>query len=65
MPYCDHGHYTEEVKRMPTGSGAAILVCYKHYLKEIAWRRIANKCLLREYRFDEPRWDELPLYKEA
>lgn len=65
MPYCDHGHYAEEVRRMPTGSGSAILVCYLHYLHEINYRRERNKELSKELRYVLPEWEHLPVYWEG
>jgi len=41
MNHCDHGHQTYgEIRRLPTGGGGAINVCYDCYWKEIPdWRR--------------------------
>lgn len=56
-PYSDGGHdCSDEIRRLPTSGGAAVLVCYLHFLTEITWRRDR----IREgVPYDLPLWDNL------
>jgi len=58
--HCDHGHATtDEVRALPTGGDAQVIICYRHYLKEYDWRKsqIANGVP-----FQLPEWESLPIY---
>jgi hypothetical protein len=51
-----------EIRTLPLGGGANILVCYDCYLSEIAYRRERNRTLDKSARFDLPAWGLLDIY---
>lgn len=62
MNHCDHDHETrEEIRRLPAGKSphhGAILVCHRHYLREMAYREHRAKDTGRDkWRF--PEWNTL------
>lgn len=59
MNHCDHNHETSgEIRRLPTGGDAAVLVCRRHFDAEIAHRVERSKQTGRD-KWDFPAWDEL------
>lgn len=57
---CDHGHQTcDEIRSLPIGGGGNVLVCKKHYNKEMEFRRERISCGIP---FDLPSWEKLTLY---
>jgi hypothetical protein len=60
MPWCDFGEKVKEVRQLKCGD-SNLLLCYKHYLEEIEFRKDANKHLDVENRFDLPTWESLEI----
>lgn len=60
--HCDHGHATiDQVRKLPYGSpeqGGNLIVCYRHFIKEIAARAEQGDNML-------PTWNSLKIYKEG
>lgn len=57
---CDGGHETyHEIRRLDTGGGSAMLVCYSHYLKEMKFRRDRNQEDGTD--FELPTWESLKI----
>lgn len=54
---CDFGHDARIVKRLMTGGGSSIFVCYKHYRGEMNWRRYRNSAC--EDHYEMPAWEAL------
>lgn len=44
MPWCDFGEQVKEVRQLKCGD-SNLLLCYKHYLEQIEFRKYANKDL--------------------
>lgn len=64
MNVCDHDHETaDEVKLLPLGGGANIIVCYHHYTVEISSRLFK----LAKWGVDVslPEWDNLKRYSDV
>lgn len=62
--YCDYGHETNESRRLPLGEDSAVIVCRKHYAKELAFRREINRESGTEVWGPEsfPTWESLEIY---
>lgn len=60
MPWCDFGEQVKEVRQLKCGD-SNLLLCYKHYLEEIEFRKDVNKDLDVENRFDLPTWESLEI----
>jgi hypothetical protein len=61
MNTCDHDHQTpEEIRRLPIGGGAAVLVCYRHYQKEMAHRTERAKETGKD-KWEWPTWGDLEI----
>lgn len=67
-PNCDGNKCiseTGEVRRLPMHSfetGSALILCHACYTHEIRYRKIRNKGLDAEAKFDLPSWDSLEVY---
>jgi hypothetical protein len=63
---CDWSHDTRgEIRRLPTGGGANLL-CHKHYLQEMTYRReMVNNGTWNKDDTMFPSWDSLEIYAEA
>lgn len=64
---CDYSHDTSaEIRRLPTSGDSAVLICYKHYLHEMQFRRERNRELVAggnpQNIFDLPAWNSLEIY---
>lgn len=66
MNLCDYDHETKnEIRRLPLSveDSSAVLVCHKHYLKEM---RARYEWITEDNRpFDLPTWESLEIYSEA
>lgn len=62
--YCDFGHPSEEVRKLPLTEGANLLLCREHYASEIFFRRRRNRELGFQA-FTIPRWDDLEIYENG
>ena len=59
MNHCDHGHETVgEIRRLPTGGDGAILVCHRHYRRELSFRTERARDTGRDV-WDWPSWESL------
>lgn len=56
MKTCDFGHDALAVRRLPTGGGSGIFLCKRHWAKEMQWRRMRNKELVRGTKFPIRKW---------
>ena len=55
--YCDYGHETvSEVRRLPIGEDAGIILCMHHYILERKYRRANGDIRIT------PEWRDLPIY---
>ena len=61
MNTCDHGHQTTgEIRALPLAGGANLLVCHRHYLHELDWRRMrARETGIDKWLF--PEWESLEI----
>lgn len=48
-----------EVRKLPLGGGANLILCHDCYLHELAYRRAKNLQLAEDNRFDLPAWCDL------
>lgn len=55
---CDYGHYSPEVRRLPTGDRSAVNVCRDHYAQEAEYRNMRQQDNPNADWSIEP-WDEL------
>jgi hypothetical protein len=60
MSWCDYGEQVKEVRKLKCGD-SNLLLCHKHYLEEIEFRKDENKDLDVENRFDLPTWESLEI----
>jgi hypothetical protein len=59
---CDHGHQTfGDVRSLPIGGGANVIVCREHYGTEMQFRR---ERIAAGAPFDLPEWESLTVYGE-
>lgn len=57
MNQCDHGHATtEEIRALPLGGDASLLVCQSHWQRELNHRQNVLKEILPG---DLPEWESL------
>jgi len=57
---CDmHDWCTGQVRRLPIGADAAVIVCFPGFLRELAWRKARNAGLAEWAQFDLPEWQTL------
>lgn len=64
-PNCDGERCTSEkgeVRILPIGGGANLILCRACFEAEIAYRKERNKELAPENRFDLPEWEALEVY---
>jgi hypothetical protein len=64
-PNCDGAHCTlpdGEVRKLPTGGGANLILCHACFDHEIAYRRERNRELGQDAQFDLPLWSQLETY---
>lgn len=58
---CDFDHdTTDEVRSLPIGGDGNIIVCYRHYVREMEFRRERNNNSGAS--FSLPSWDSLKIY---
>lgn len=65
-PNCDGGHCrseTGEVRLLPLGGGANLILCRTCHEHELSYRRERNRELASNVRFDLPDWEDLEVYK--
>jgi len=64
MNSCDYGHQTPaEIRVLPVGGGGNALLCHRHYLVEMDFRRYRNRDLDDACKFDLPAWEDLEVYE--
>lgn len=51
-----------EVRKLPSGGDANMILCHDCFDYEIVWRRYRNKELGKDAQFKLPRWDDLEVY---
>jgi hypothetical protein len=64
-PNCDGSHCqseTGEVRVLPLGGGANLILCVACHAHEIAWRRERNRELSKDAAYALPAWAELEVY---
>lgn len=64
-PNCDGSHCrlsVGEVRGLPTGGGANLILCFDCHAHELAWRRSRNRELKSDSAFDLPAWGDLEVY---
>lgn len=54
-----------QVRSLPLGGGANVIVCHSHYNNEINFRKIRNNYLDNSAKFDLPSWESLEVYTGA
>jgi hypothetical protein len=67
MNTCDQGHDTkEEIRSLPIGGSGNVLLCKKHFLLEMKYRRemVADGVWTAE-NTDFPEWESLKIYCAA
>jgi hypothetical protein len=68
MNTCDHNHQTDtEIRKLPLNEKdhSNLLLCYRHFLGEMMFRRERNKELSDDAKFLLPRWESLDVYEKA
>lgn len=54
-----------QVRKLPLGEGANIILCRSCFGREIAYRKARNKLLAPELRFELPKFEDLEVYNPA
>lgn len=55
-------HNAGEVRVLPLAGGGNLILCYSCWLRELQWRRLRNRELAPEARYDLPAWEALNVY---
>ena len=63
---CDGNHCKEindEVRYLKMSNNSGLILCRSCFGYEIKWRKLRNKELEKQNRFDLPVWDRLEIYE--
>jgi len=62
---CDQGHLTiEEVRVLPISKHSNLIICNKHFEREMRYRKEQAKTYGKE-NFEFPKWEDLKIYSET